>query len=346
MKTKTLSWRGVATAAAILLIAAVLLVLWTTRESAAVATVDGRPITEEELLFHMKLLRPYVYDEYKNTHGVTLGAGDWLIESDGSGPMADLRERALEAITKDKALFIAAHREKLIPYVDFADMRTSMAKENRSRKAAAERGEILYGLLQFTPDIYYSYVTSSLKTELNKKLSRAQSDPLYVDENEIEQAFRQDKGSWTMNATNYSVTSLNISITDDRKKEGMRKQINSLVEQGASFDDIQEEYAGAVQAKEEFAREDVANLNSYTNEVLGQIRSLSVGQITYPIETNQGLKIMRLDEIRFDEQQAYQEYKLRVRQKLLDEKLEDYLEDYRHALKIEIDWKKLAAVSL
>lgn len=194
-----------------------------------VAAVDGQAVTEEELLFHMKRLRPYVHDEFKNKYGITLSAEDWLEETGGQQPMGVLRERALDEIAKDKALFMAEHREGLISYIDFEQMLASMTEENKHRQAAVKRGEIVYGLVSFTPDIYYSHVVSSLKTELKKKLSRGEKGPLYTEESELEKAFREDKSAWAANATSYAVTSLNFPFNSDEEKEVMRKKLIGLV---------------------------------------------------------------------------------------------------------------------
>ncbi|MFM9279892.1 peptidyl-prolyl cis-trans isomerase [Paenibacillus jiagnxiensis] len=309
-----------------------------------VASIGLYEITTPELSFHMKKLQAQVQNEFQTKYGVTLGKDDWEEEFAGRKPLRDLQAKALEEIIRDKTVFILAKEEQLIDYVDYSDFLKAMEEENQNREKAAASGEIVYGLMNFSAEPYYSHVLSALKTALKTALSENEGDPLYIERGEVEAYFQANKADWAVKGTSYKLTKITIPVTQENKS-AIQAEVNQLISYNAGFAEIRSKFSDAQAVEEVIEEENASNQNTFNNELLMKLKVMTAGEMTAPMETRQGLMVYRLDEIVLDEQKALNEYRYQITQQLLDEKLDEYLDSYRKSLPIKVDEKKLSSVT-
>lgn len=315
------------------------------RKADQVAAVGPYSITKQELSFHMKNLQAQVQNEFQTQYHVTLGKDDWSTEFEGRKPLDELREKALEESIRDKVFFILAKEEHLVDYVDYSDLLKAMKKENQIREEAAAHGEIVYGLKNFSVEPYYSHVLSSIKTALKEALSKNEGDPLYIGKGEVEAYFHANKSDWTAKATSYKVTRLTIAA-EQKSKSTVQAKINRLVSDKVGIGALQSGFRNAQAAKEVLTEESGSNLNSFDYELLSKLKGLTAGEMTAAIETREGFVVYRLDAVVFDETKALQEYEYQIKQQMLNEKLDEYIDNYRNSLKIKMDSQKMSSVTI
>lgn len=310
-----------------------------------VASIGPYEITAAELSFHMKRLQAQVQNEFQTQYGITLRKNDWDKEFDGRKPLRVLQEKALAEIQRDKTIFILAKEEHLVDYVDYSAFLKAMEKDNQNRKAAAASGEIVYGLLNFAAEPYYSHVLSSLKTALKTALSDSESDPLYLERGEVEAYFQANKTDWAVKGTSYKLTKLSIPVAQENKA-AVQAEINQLISNKAGFAEIRSKFSDVQASEEVLTEESVSYQNPFDYELLMKLKDLAAGDMTSPMETRQGLTVYRLDDILFDEQKALNEYRYQITQQLLEEKLDEYTDSYRKSMPVKVDEKKLSSVTI
>jgi hypothetical protein len=308
-----------------------------------VASIGPYEITAPELSFHMKKLQPQVQNEFQTQHGVTLGTDDWEKEFAGKKPLRELQQQALAEILRDKTVFMLAKEAHLIDYVDFSDFLKAMEQENQNRKAAVASGEIVYGLMNFAAEPYYSHVLSSLRTALKTALSENENDPLYIERGEVEAYFQANKADWAVKGTSYKLTKLTIPVAQEHRVAA-QAEINHLVSQKNGLAEIRSKFNNTQAAEEVLAEESAANQNTFDYELLMKLKGMAAGEMTAPMETRQGLTVYRLDDIVFDEQKALNGYRYQMTQQLLEEKLDEYITSSQKSLQVKVDERKLSAV--
>jgi len=310
------------------------------RSADEVAIIDGQAITGKELSFHMSRLQPAVQNEFLTRYQVTLGKKDWNRDFAGITPLDELRKKALAESLADKAVFLLAQREGLIDSANFSDLSKAMDRENQSRKEAIAKGEVVYGLEQFTLEEYYSHVLSALKTELKKKLSQSANDPLYIEGGDVAKYFQANKAEWRVNATSYQVTRLDIPA-DPSIQAAVETAIRKRMRTNPGLEALQSQYSGSKLSVENLTAANSANLNSYDAKIMRMLQDLAEGEISDPVETGRGVSVYRLDKIVFDEKKALSEYSNQIKQQMLDEKFKAYMESYQKSLPVKVNQKKV-----
>lgn len=139
---------GVCVALAALLVTG--LTMLNHRTSDEVASLDGHPVTRDEVLFHMRRLAPTVQNELRNTYHLR-GAIDWNTKAGDQTALQRLETRALDEIWRDKTTLVLAKEQGLTDSVDYADFVADLATENQDRADAVAAGRTVYGVTRFSP---------------------------------------------------------------------------------------------------------------------------------------------------------------------------------------------------
>lgn len=310
-----------------------------------VAAVGGYAITEREVAFHMGRLKPAVQNEFRVKYQVTLGRADWTKPVGDITPIAFLRERALEQAVRDKAVFALARTHGLLETADFAGLTAKMEAENRERKAAVQRGEVVYGLVRFTLEPYYAHVLASLKTELKRKLSENPEDPLYLERGDVESYYDEHAPEWAANATSYAVAQLTVPVSQPGK-EAAAGALAKLLAQQVGLEEMASRFDGASIRTETLTEESGAHVNSPVHQAVLQLRGMEPGELTAPVEIGEGFAVYRLEEVKVDRQKAMQTYGYQIKQQLLEERFEAYVEQYGKGLPVQVNREKLARVTI
>lgn len=310
-----------------------------------VAKVGGNAITDQEIAFQMDRLKSAVQNEFQVKFQVTLGKGDWTQPVGDLIPLHVLQERALEQAMRDKSVFILAQAQGLLDSPDFDSLTASMETENREREAAIRRGEVVYGLTRFTLEPYYAHRLASLETELKQMLSQHPEDPLYLERGDVESYYEEHASEWAANATNYEVTQLIVPVPQEGKK-GAASALAELIAEQAGLEGIASRFEEASIRTETLTEESGSYANSPAHQVVLQLRDMKPGELTAPVEIGEGFTVYRLDEVKVDEQKALQRYEYQIKQQLLEERFEAYVEQYRGELPVQVNRELLAKVTI
>jgi hypothetical protein len=311
-----------------LLVTAVLL----TQRSDKVASIDGHAVTRDELIFHMRRLAPAVQNE--------LHVVDWT----GKDARRRLAGRALDEIWRDKTTLILAKQQGLVDSVDHADFLADQAAENERRAKAMARGETVYGLTEFSPDEYYSHRLTELTTTLKQRLSAGPGAPLRVTDTDVRRAFDADRDAWSANATTYRYSRLVVPVPGGASTEyaaGLQRRV-----------------AAARRLADVAAREPSAKLTTATyaggvsngqsvqsQDLMAVLSRLAPGQISTPVPGTGQITYYQLDGKTVDERGAFAAYSGRIRQSLIEERFDQYLQRRVDDSDIKVDAAAVDAIN-
>ncbi|GEM_PF-770923 len=314
----------------IFLIGILAVTCWTAYSKRAAAVMDefgGYVITEDELNFHMERMRAEVRNYFNNTYGVSLSGDDWQKSYGGEFPEEMLKSMALDTCKREKLLFVLGKEYGLTDYVDFDEFLLSMEKENKQRKETVAQGGIVYGLVEYGKEEYYTHVISNLEIRLKELLSRKEEDPLYISEKEVYSYFQSHKEDWTVNATEYRV--MEYFLPEKEDKDGkVSSSITEKLEEGEEFEEVCRQYETAGTIREHVFTGDsyMKDIRSYY-EIRMAAEALEENEVSGWIPVPEGKSRIKVAGKQTDEEKSYEEYAFRIRQNLAEEKFRLYMEE-------------------
>ncbi|MFG2075233.1 peptidylprolyl isomerase [Nonomuraea maritima] len=295
-----------------------------------VATLDGHDVTRDELLFHMRRLAPTVQNELRNQYHLQ-GAVDWTARAGDRTALQRLEDRALDEIRRDKTTLVLAQEQGLVDSVDHDAFLAELDEENAHRADAIARGEVVYGLAEFSPDEYYSHRLTELATLLKQRLSARAGDPLWVTDAEVRQAFDADRDAWSANATTYTYRKLVVPVPDGapsgfaedlKRRVAAAKKLSGVTAPGSRLTTATQTGGGSA---------------AHDQELLAVLTKLSPGQISGPIPENGQITYYELTDESVDEDAAFADYSRRIRQSLVEEKFDQLLRRRVDSVRTEVD---------
>ncbi|WP_166427568.1 hypothetical protein [Nonomuraea mesophila] len=285
-----------------------------------VASVGGHAVTRDELLFHMRRLAPAVQNELRNRYHLT-GAVDWDARAGDRSALQRLAERALDEVKRDKTTLILAKEQGLAGSVDHAGFLAELAEENERRAQAVARGEVVYGLTEFSPDEYYSHRLTELTTRLKQRLSADANGPLHVGDAEVRREFDADRDSWSANATTYAYAKLVVPVPDGGSAARLAK-LQRRVDDAGRLADL----AGEPGARFTKATHKGGGMAAHQQDLMAVLGGLAPGDISAPVRGDGQVTYYELTGKTVDEDAAFAEYARRIRQSLIDRKFGVYLQ--------------------
>lgn len=153
-----------------------------------VAEVEGKPVFAGELDFAMRRLRGQVAAMLYREHGIRDADAIWRTEVEGRPAREILRQRAMEQVLEQKAEQIMALRMGLIDTVNFHHIMKAREVVNRMRREKVERGEPVFGQLEFCRWSYFDYFMDMVRSSVKHHLG--ESD-LALPEEELRRRYRQ-----------------------------------------------------------------------------------------------------------------------------------------------------------
>lgn len=308
-----------------------------------VATLDGHPVTRDELLFHMRRLAPTVQNELRNEYGLR-GTLDWNAEAGDRTALQRLESRALDEIRRDKTTLILAEEQGLIDSVDHADFLAELDRENESRARAVAEGRTVYGVTEFSADEYYTHRLTELTTGLKKRLGAETGGPLRVTDSDVRHAFDTDRDAWSSNATTYTYTRLVVPVPADAPSDHATR-LQRRVAAAERLADVAPEEPGAKLTTATYDGSGSTGLNAHDQDLMAVLGKLRTGEVSAPVPGTGQITYYELDGRSVDEDKAFAAYAQRIRQSLVEEKFDQYLQRRVDDGDIDVDSAALGAIN-
>jgi len=156
-------------------------------------SINGENISEEEFAFFMKANRALCYSYFYTEHNVSQNPEFWTSSYSGERPIDYIRNKTLEILTEVKINLILARELGIIDDVSFKAFLYRFEQENKRRKAAIDKGELIYGPKEYKLESYFSYWYSNILISLRKQWGNGQmivSDSISAYYNRLKNDYR------------------------------------------------------------------------------------------------------------------------------------------------------------
>ncbi|AXG81791.1 hypothetical protein [Streptomyces paludis] len=312
------------------------------RDGEKVASLDGEPVTRDELLFQMRRLAPAVQNELRATYRLK-DVTDWNARAGDRTALQRLTSRALDEIRRDRATLVLAKEQGLIGSVGHADFLAALARENASRAEAIAAGRTVYGVTEFTAEEFYTHRLTELATGLRKRLGADADGPLRVTDAEVRRAFDSDRGSWSANATTYRYTRLVVPVPDGASA-GDTARVQRRVTAAGRLSAVTG-VPGAELTTGTYDGGATTGLNAHDQDLMAVLGTLAPGRISEPVTGTGHVTYYELDGKDVDEEKAFADYSRRIRQSLVEKKFAQYLQRRVDASTTDVDTAAVDAIN-
>lgn len=308
-----------------------------------VASLDGHPVTRDELLFHMRRLAPTVQNELRNKYRLR-GAFDWNAKAGDRTALQRLESRALDEIWRDKTTLVLAREQGLVNSVDHEDFLADLGKENQSRADALAEGRTVYGVAQFSPEEYYTHRLTEITTSLKERLGAHAGGPLRVSDAEVRHAFDADRDAWSANATTYTYTQLVVPVPAHAPADyaaGLRRRVTAA----GRLASVAAREPGARLTTGTYDGGGSTGPNAHDQDLMAVLGTLAPGRISAPVTGTGQITYYQLKSKSVDEDKAFADYRRRIRESLVEEKFDQLVQRRVGDSDIDVDTSAVDAIT-
>ncbi len=214
-------------------------------DSDTVMEIAGQPVVKAEYQMVLKHYAPEVKRQYSTEEANA--ENFWEMEE--GRPLEQVMELAEEDLTRKKVVTQLAGEAGIEEKADYLSIMEGMGAENTEREGKVSSGEVVYGLTSFAPEDYYSYVYTSLESQLLEKLKS--SHP--ISDEELEEIYQENQGQYTSEVRVHMLVGEMQPGADgaggrqaeqSQSEAGMEtaQQVKDSMEGGAEIDVLTEQY--------------------------------------------------------------------------------------------------------
>lgn len=125
--------------------------------------IDGYKIDKEEFLDAADRKKYDVTSYFTQKNGVNVDSEFWEREIDGELPYKKLAEEAIEELKYFHAVYGLAEEKGYVEDGSYAALLGRWESENQARKEKIENGETVYGLSEYTLELYLEYEMDTIQ---------------------------------------------------------------------------------------------------------------------------------------------------------------------------------------
>jgi len=148
----------------------------------------------------------------------------------GEIPLEQLKSKEVDKVKETRVKQILAQQNDIESYMNYTDFKGKLKAENIRRKAAHEKGEPIYGPVQYDERVYYWYVLGNMEEALRNKLGKTSLAPTQGDE----EAYYADNQNQFQNPQKIHIDRIAVTFptqSDSTKLQTLKDQAQKLAEQ-------------------------------------------------------------------------------------------------------------------
>jgi parvulin-like peptidyl-prolyl isomerase len=326
------------------------------KENSYVARVNGEPIAVGQFRQAGLSNRANVLDYFTSKYGVD-GSGDfWNTKFEEEVPMSYLKDRTLKGLIRGKIIQILAKEQELINDISYSNFLKELKEENNRRKGAADRGEVIYGPVQYSEHDYEVYVLNNLELKLEEALANT---ALPESEENLIEFYEMKKDELYKKVNSIKVMMIYVPYSSEKadlSKEEAKAKIEEVKERlakGEKFEALvqgynDKEFNGERIFNEETKRNDM----KYDATLRLAAEKLNEGQISDVIDFrsngthDSGYCIIKSIENKNEGYRPFSEIKGELKTAYAQMKFQAYIDTMVHEANVEVnsaiyDWVKI-----
>lgn len=140
------------------------------KENSFVATVNGDPISVIEYKNTLANKRADIFTYFSQKYHAEDSNDFWTKNFGDEVPIVLAKERALAECVSVRILYALAQKEGLIQDTSYSAFLKALRAENKQRKEAIDKNQVIYGPVEYSEGNYFAYILSNMKSNLIARL--------------------------------------------------------------------------------------------------------------------------------------------------------------------------------
>ena len=214
-------------AVAVVVVAAVAVAVFLTRPTALSLAINGTDVEQEEYLRVMNNEIYGVTQQFTTEFGAKIDQEFWEKDFNGKVPSRVLADNTIEKLKSLRAVYELAKEKGYVDSAGYRDLLTRFEKENKSRQEKVEKGETVYGLSEFTLDLFIEYEMDAIQKAYCGDLN---NEGMQLTDAEIEAYYEEKKASLFTKDDDVEYSYLKIDTLNEGLSEAQIKELRQELE--------------------------------------------------------------------------------------------------------------------
>lgn len=305
--------------------------------------VNGEPVVRDEYMLFISGNRSAVTTYFKTHYNAEDQENYWATSFGGQKPIDLLKQRATSDCVKAKVELELAKSNGLIRDTSYRYMEKEYEVKNLAIRQALNTKNTVYGLTQYNMSQYYQTTIENLINQLKEKLS---TSTLTVTDQDVVDYYSANLVRFT-NDHKWTLGECYIPYGSD-KSNAYKTALSAKAKLSGeeTFSDICSQYAQDGKEIQVTLFSSNGGRNPSDSVLIGAAQSLHAGETSAVTDTGNGYAILRMIK---DEKNAIldlSEIKFQIKQAVLDQKFEDWLNQKVKSASITYDTKNYASISV
>lgn len=311
-------------------------------------TVDGKKISEQEFLAAAALRRYAVTSYFTEKTGGSVDAGFWEREMDGEIPYQKLAEEAIEELKYFHAVYGLAKEKGYIEDDTYEAFLARREAENAYRKEKIAKGEAVYGLSEYSLDLYREYEMDALQKSYCGDLENEGMD---ITDAQREQYYNENSGAYVqdddrvLDYVKIPYEEMGMGEADKQEIKDMLVAVYKKMDRENSLADLagQEEMIAPYFEHAEIAASDVSIYSRSIGDVLGYAWDLKKGESTAVLEEGGCLYLIECTDRKENKATDISEVKDHINKALREAHYDEIIAERARTAAVECDKKQIDA---
>lgn len=330
----------------IVLLAAVVLAGVLVRGDRFSLEINGNKIDKEEFLDAVSRRRYEVTAYFTGKEGGGTDAGFWEREIDGEIPYRKLADAAVEELKYFHAVYGLAREKGYVEDDSYASFLKRWESENALRKEKIEKGETVYGLSEYTKELYLEYETDTIQKSYCQDLK---NEGMEVTEEDRELYYEEHRESYEREddrTLDYIKIPWEEEGMSGRQAEEYKKILTSIYKKMDEEHSLSELAAENAEISPYLFHAEVAasELSAYSrsiNDVLSFAWELKKGESTAILEENGCLYLIECTERKENAPASMEEVKDHINKTLRESRYDEIIAKRAAGAAVECDMERI-----
>lgn len=309
--------------------------------------IGKKAISKEEYLYVMNQQIYDVSNELTEKKDIQIDEAFWETEIDGTMPYEQLADKTIEQLQYYHAVYETAIEQGYVDDADYEHMLERKEEENKRRAEKIENGEPVYGLSEFTTELYMEYEMDSFQKRYCENLENEgmeitdEERAKYYEENK--DALFQKNDDLTLDYVKIPYVSENM---DEDRKDKLEKELLAVykeIDESHSLQQIvsENEALSGYLFHEELLSSEVSSKAKAIGDVLELGYELQPGETTQVVDENGALYLIQCTAKNDYDYFTIDEVKDNINKELREEHYNSMIEKKAAALKVDGDMKSV-----
>lgn len=309
-------------------------------------TIDGNEISGEEFLEAAGRKKYEVVNDLKEKGSSDVDSGFWEREINGEIPYEELAKAAINDLKYFHAVYDLAEEKGYIEDGSYEAFLNRFEEENRLRKEKIEKGEAVYGLSEYTLELYREYEMDSIQKSY---CSDIENEGMEVTDTDRQQYYLEHEDSY-QRADDRTIDYIKIPYMEQGMDENQVKDFKNCLtgiyknmDQEHSLADLAgaEEMVSSYLAHADITADELRSYSRSISDVLEYAWELEAGESTAVLDENGSLYLIECTERSENEPVSIEDVKDNINKALREERYDKIIEERMENAEVKGDMERI-----